>query len=81
MATQDRRAQILNSASFNGIDFVEIANPAQTLLRVHFINAVDIRQGMTGAPTIGGGETIPTVATLPIPRRTGVSTTPSSCSI
>jgi hypothetical protein len=65
MAKQDRRANILNSASINGIDFIEVANAAQTLLRVHFINAVDIKP-LQAMPIIGGGEMIPTVPVLPI---------------
>jgi hypothetical protein len=67
MQARDRRAAILQSGNYNGIDFVEIANPQQTTLNVHFLNAVDL-QGtpLTGQPTITGGETIPTVAVLPI---------------
>lgn len=66
MASHDRRAQILNSAVFNGIDFVEIANAAQTLLRVHFLNAVEVASTVTAAPRIDGGETIAAVAVLPV---------------
>jgi hypothetical protein len=66
MATLDRRAAVLASTHVNGIDFVEVANTAQTLLRVHFLNAVNVQGTLTGAPTISGGETIPTVAMLPI---------------
>jgi len=65
MAKQDRRAKILNSASFNGIDFIEVANAAQTLLRVHFINDVDVKP-LLATPIISGGETIPTVPVLAI---------------
>jgi len=64
--TRDRRAEILNSATFNGIDFVEIANTAQTHLRVHFLNAVDVEAKLTAPPKIDGGGTIPTVAVLPV---------------
>ena len=42
MDSRDRRAAILASTLFNGVDFVEIANTAQTVLRVHFLNAVAI---------------------------------------
>ena len=65
MNSRDRRAQLLNSTKFNGIDFVEI-DKTQTWLRVHFLNAVDIKATMAAAPTISGGETIPTVAVKPI---------------
>jgi hypothetical protein len=63
---RDRRAAILVSTRFNGIDFVEIGNAQQTLLYVHFLNAVSVRGSLSGLPTIDGGETIPTVAVLPI---------------
>jgi hypothetical protein len=66
MTGRDRRAKVLASPVTNGIDFVEIANQPQTLLRVHFLNAVNVEGTLTGAPTITGGETIPTVAVLPI---------------
>ena len=66
MNSRDRRAQLLNSTRFNGIDFVEIVDKTQTWLRVHFLNAVDIKAKMAAAPTITGGETIPTVAVKPI---------------
>ena len=65
MASRDRRAAVLASASVNGIDFVEIANAAQTELRVHFLNAVNV-EGTIGTPAITGGETIPTVTVLPV---------------
>lgn len=66
MATRDRRLAVLTSKSVNGIDFVEVANAAQTLLRVHFINGLNVEGTLTGAPAITGGETIPTVAVQPI---------------
>src|SRR6476659_2028006 len=66
MTTRDRRAALLASPSTNGIDFVEVANQSQTLLRVHFLNAVAIQGTLAGAPTITGGETIPSVPVLPI---------------
>jgi len=65
MADRDRRAKVLASPVVNGIDFVAVANTAQTELRVHFLNAVNVAP-LTGAPTISGGETIPNVAVLPI---------------
>ena len=59
MASADRRAAVIKSSEFNGIDFVEIADDTQTVLRVHFLNAVDLRmQPIGGSPTITGGETI-----------------------
>ena len=66
MPTRDRRAAVLQSLTTNGIDFVEVANQAQTLLRLHFLNAVNVEGSLTGAPTITGGETIPSVMVLPI---------------
>ena len=65
MDTRDRRAKVLASPVVNGIDFVEVANTAQTVLRVHFLNAVNVAP-LTATPTITGGETIPNVAVLPI---------------
>jgi len=62
MSAKDRKVVLIESADFNGIDFVEIANPAQTQLRVHFLNTVPLLGTVTGTPTISGGETIPTVA-------------------
>lgn len=66
MTGHDRRAMVLVSDVFNGIDFIEIANSAQTVLVVHFINGVNVEGTLTGAPVISGGETIPSVAVLPI---------------
>jgi hypothetical protein len=68
MATsRDRRAKVLASTTVNGIDFVEVVNQAQTQLRVHFLNAVTVTLSTAQAPTITGGETIPSVNILPIP--------------
>ncbi len=66
MALRDRRAAVVRSLTVNGIDFVAVANDAPTLLRVHFLNAVNVEGPLTGAPAITGGETIPTVAELPV---------------
>jgi hypothetical protein len=63
METRDRRAALLASTSFNGIDFVEIANAAQTSLVVHFLNGVPVGS-LSAQPTITGGETIPAVPVL-----------------
>jgi hypothetical protein len=65
MDSRDRRAKLLGSHTTNGIDFVEVANAAQTELRVHFLNAVKV-DPLTAAPTITGGETIPSVAVKPV---------------
>jgi hypothetical protein len=63
---RDRRAQLIQSTTTNGIDFVAIGDTAQTLLQVHFLNAVPVQGSLTGRITITGGETIPTVNVLPI---------------
>jgi hypothetical protein len=61
----DRRGRVTASHAFNGIDFVEIADSTQATLNVHFLNEVPL-QGSAVAPTITGGETIPTVAVKPV---------------
>ena len=66
MASLDRRAAVAASVSVNGIDFIEIANQAQTVLRVHFLNAVPVDGTFSGGPTITGGETITSVSVMPI---------------
>jgi hypothetical protein len=65
MEPKDRKSQLLQSTAWNGIDFVEVANDAQTALRVHFLNGVTLQPPIS-APTIRGGETIPTVNVNPI---------------
>ena len=65
MEPKDRKSQLLQSTEWNGIDFVEVANDAQTALRVHFLNGVAL-QAPISTPTITGGETIPTVNVDPI---------------
>jgi hypothetical protein len=55
--------------AWNGIDYVEIASSSQTLLRVHFLTTAPVAPASGSPPltvTISGGETIPTVAVLPI---------------
>ena len=59
MEPKDRRTDVLLSPTLNGIDFVEVANDAETLLRVHFLNAVKPRGSISA--TITGGERIPSV--------------------
>ncbi|SEO03772.1 putative baseplate assembly protein [Nitrosospira multiformis] len=65
MEIKDRKARLLESLLFNGIDFVEIANDSQTWLRVHFLNSVQL-SGTISTPTITGGETIRTVSVSPV---------------
>lgn len=62
--SRDRRSHLIDS-TLNGIDFVEIASPDQTTLRVHFLSKV-VLQGLVAAVTITGGEAIPTVKVNPI---------------
>jgi hypothetical protein len=66
MTPRDRRAAVLASTIFNGIDFIEIANEQQTQLNVHFLNDVAVKGTLAAPPTIDGGETIRSVAVLPI---------------
>ena len=57
------------AAAWNGIDYVELADATQTLLRVHFLTSVAVAPPASGPPlgvTITGGETIPAVAVAPI---------------
>jgi uncharacterized phage protein gp47/JayE len=67
----DRRQFLLAQGAapkWNGIDYVEIASADQTQLRVHFLTTAPVTPA-TAPPlvaTIDGGETIPTVAVLPI---------------
>ncbi len=60
---------------WNGIDYVEIASVDQTQLRVHFINAATVAGTLaaTQPVTICGGETIGSVAVLPIDESTAWS--------
>jgi hypothetical protein len=65
---RDRRARLHDLGTLNGIDFIEIADTAQTRLRVHFIEATPDAAALGAAitsATITGGETIPTVAVNP----------------
>ncbi len=66
MANLDRRAALIASHRRNGIDFVEVANRAQTILTVHFLNSVPVQGSLLGTPAITGGEVIPSVAVLPV---------------
>ncbi len=65
----DRLNALLDSAqtTLTGIDYVEIANSAQTMLRVVFFkNTTPTVVGTVTAATITGGDRIPTVPVLPI---------------
>ncbi len=66
--SKDRKALLLlTSAKYNGIDFVEVVNDAETALRVHFLNGVPLAGTLGNPPvTITGGERIPTVSVNPI---------------
>jgi Baseplate J-like protein len=79
----DRRQHLLGlQTGWNGIDYVEVATPDQTTLRVHFINTVPVKttlgatsgsppaSGAAGAVTIAGGEVITSVAVLPVDETT-----------
>ena len=70
MPVKDRLQKLLDPANttLNGIDFVEIATQAQTTLRVHFLNTVEVAGSPPTplSPVITGGETIPTVSVLPV---------------
>jgi len=63
-APRDRRAA-LTASGLNGIDFIEVVDPAQTQLRVHFLEATPVADKILAA-TITGGDTIPSVAVHPI---------------
>jgi hypothetical protein len=62
------------SPTWNGLDYVEVASSDQTQLRVHFVNTAPV-VGTLSAPvvTICGGETIGSVAVLPIDESTAWS--------
>lgn len=67
MTTRDRRSLVVGSSMFNGIDFVEVADDTQKVLRVHFLNDVNLAFSLDDPPaTITGGESIPTVAVNPV---------------
>jgi len=66
MSSINRRNLVIESSTLNGIDFVEIANSAQTKLVVHFLNAVPVAGTLPFTPTITGGDTIASVAVQPI---------------
>ncbi len=59
----DRLVDVVASTVLNGIDFVEVANDAQTHLVVHFLNRVAVKGTLaaTAPVTITGGESLPEV--------------------
>jgi hypothetical protein len=61
---KERRSALLKSTARNGIDFVEV-DPAQTTLRVHFLNPV-VLSGSPTVVTISGGDSVPTVDVPPV---------------
>lgn len=61
---KERRAALLQSTALNGIDFVEV-DASQTVLKVHFLNAVD-PSAAPSTVTISGGDSVPTVPVPPI---------------
>ncbi len=67
MTTRDRRSRLEQTSGFNGIDFVEVVNATQKVLRVHFVNGLDLAFTLDDPPaTITGGESIPTVTVNPV---------------
>jgi uncharacterized phage protein gp47/JayE len=61
MVAKDRRGEVIQSSSLNGIDFVEIAAADQKTLRVHFLNNKVMLAGTVTNARITGGETVPEV--------------------
>ncbi len=61
----DRRAKLASQSTVNGIEFVEVLDPGQTRLRVHFINASPSRMALEASIT--GGETIAQVPVVTPP--------------
>ena len=55
---KDRVLSVINSTTFNGIDFVEVVAPRT--LHVHFLNTVAVADASLTA-TITGGDSVPTV--------------------
>lgn len=60
MAAKNRRAEVASSMWLNGIDYIDV-DPSQTLLTVHFLNAVPVDLSNKQV-IITGGDSIPTVA-------------------
>ena len=62
---KNRRIELLQSATLNGIDFVEVASDDEMTLRVHFITRNPVAGSINGM-RIDGGERLTTVPVLPI---------------
>jgi len=63
-APRDRKQALIDGGVLNGIDFVAIADDAETVLEVHFLTTVALVASVTGA-TITGGASIARVAVRP----------------
>ena len=63
MSAKDRLIAVANSASFNGVDYIEVASPTE--LVVHFLNANPVANPTPNA-AISGGDSIANVALKPI---------------
>lgn len=65
MGQTNRRTLVQHSTTFNGIDFVEVADDAQTILRVHFLNAHVRPEGEAPGSMpdvrVAGGDAVATV--------------------
>jgi hypothetical protein len=64
-ASRNRLAKLRTQATFNGIDFVEVLNTAQTQLRVHFLHTSpggEVIATSVTAVSISGGDSIRDVA-------------------
>ncbi|HEV8322823.1 MAG TPA: hypothetical protein VG389_14510 [Myxococcota bacterium] len=63
---RDRKAKLAAQRLVNGIDFVEVVNPEQTRLRVHFVSPKPDKDALAAgvgatAVTITGGVTVPAI--------------------
>ncbi|HET7504592.1 MAG TPA: hypothetical protein VFK02_26400 [Kofleriaceae bacterium] len=61
---RDRKKALVDGGALNGIDFIAIANDAETVLEVRFLTTVALAASL-GKATITGGETIASVPVLP----------------
>jgi hypothetical protein len=61
---RDRFNALLQSATLNGIDYVELIAPDPAELRVHFLNKIAPNHALIA--TITGGDSIPTVLVGPV---------------
>ena len=79
MTPRDRRAAVLASTIFNGIDFIEIANEQQTQLNVHFLNDVVVKGTLVSPPVIMVARRSAASPCCRSPTATGGSTRNTSC--